>query len=705
MSDVIADLKVRVELENAQIKSQIEGIENKFKELGSTVKAQSTKVDGFGEATKKLGGIMAGIAAISFLKKAGEEAIQNVKSQTLLQIQMEKTTGANQQQVDSVLAQIDALEKLSNVQAEDLRPQFEVFLRSTHDSAEAMDLLNTALNYSSETGKDLGSVTTAMAKAYNGSTTSLVKLAPEVKNVDDKLGYLKNNFQGAAKAAADKDPYGKFEVTMKNLYEAVGMTLLPVLSQLATWFQSALELVKPWLPLIEGIAAGFVAYKIGLMGLTVYQTIYNGIMALSTAATEGFTIALASTGIGAIAIAVGLLTAGLIALNGQMDAAAVDRTPEHPYTAAQDARVEQLTSIAKLKAIRDFNDTYLKEHPTVATIKVTAANINDPLYKALFKGYKVGDVIPLYDEATAKRRDIAADKAGIAETNRVQTYYAQLNASTVSTVQTTATTTTTPKDTKLVDYVTATRKSILDLQAKYQADMVKAQQDYADAVQTQIDNFRQSFADATNVNLGDLFTNGAKSADKLITALKDKLTGIKRFTEDLGKLSAAGYNAEFLKQIIAQGPVVGDQMAKALLGASPEAQAELQSMFKDTQDASAHGVDTLSLSIADQFNVSTKALSDAMLAAANTLNEALSNLQFTFQGKTNEIGVNSTQQQNLVTKVGKEIGGAKNPNGVNYVITNYVTTNATAEQIAVSTVHAIKFGQPTVALGVNPFGT
>lgn len=675
MADTIADLKIRVELENAQIKSQIDAIENKFKELGSTVKAQSTKVDGFGDATKKLGGIFAGFAAISFLKKSGEEAIQNVKSQELLQRQMEKTTGASQSEVDSVLAQIDGLEKLSNVQAEDLRPQYEVFLRSTHDSAKAMDLLNTALDYSSETGKDLGSVTTAMAKAYNGSTTSLVKLAPEVKNVNDKLGYLKENFKGSAKAAADKDPYGKFQVTMDNLYEAVGMTLLPVLQQLAAWFQSALEFIKPWLPLIEGIAAGFVAYKIGLIGLTIYQTIYNGIMAISTARTEGFTLALASTGIGAIAIAVGLLTAGLIALNTQMDNAAVDRT-DNAYLASQEQDIANKSAIAAKKARAAFRDAWKAEHPDSYKIDFIQGT----------HGFK-------------KKIEIAADKASLEEENRLRAYYAELNA--VKTPKPKPKPTPDVKDTTLVDYLADTQKSILKLQADYQSNMVQAQQDYADAVQAQIDDFRQSFADATNISLGDLFANGAKSADQLIAALQDKLTSVKQFSEDLGALSAAGYSAEFLKQVVAQGPVMGDEMAKALLGASPEAQTELQNLFADAQDATAHGVDTLSLSIADQFNVSTKALSDAMLDAASKLNEALSNLVLNFNDKTVAIGYTSAQSK-AVTQVHNQIIKAKNPAGVNYNIVNYVTTNATAEQIATSTVQAIKFGQPT--LGVNPLG-
>jgi len=688
VSDTIADLKVRVELENAQIKSQIEAIETKFKELGSTVKAQESKVNGLGEVTKKLGGIMAGIASIGFLKKAGEEAIQNVKSQELLQRQMEKTTGASQEQVNTVIAQIDALEKMSNVQAEELRPQFDTLLRSTHNATRAMDLLNLALDVSAGTGKDVSTVTMALSKSINGSQVALNRVAPEVKNVKDKLGYLKDEFKGASQAAADKDPYGKLEITMKNLYEAVGMTLLPVLQQLAGVFQTTADFIKPMLPVIEGIAAAFVTYKIGIMGLTAYQTIYNGVVALSTIATEGFTVALASTGIGAIAIAVGLLTAGLIALNGQMDSASKPRnaTYTNPTTG-------QSTTL-DLNEIHNQADAYAKTYARIQRERIYAALkregyntqvgrdglLVDPLAGAeLIKRY---DYKTVYDKAFHDRYKYIADKQK-AVTNAV--------------VTTAITPTPTPADTKLADYLKATQKEILKLQNTYQTDMVQAQQNYADAVQGQIDDFRKSFADATNVNLGDLFANGAQSADQLVKALKDKLTSITQFSEDLGKLSATGYNAEFLKQVVAQGPVMGDQMAKALLGASPEAQKELQSLFASAQDATAHGVDDLSLSIADQFNVSTKALSDAMLAAADKLNTALSELSVSFQSKTTEIGVKPNQASTVKMVAGK-ITGANVAGSPVYNITNYVTTNATAEQIANSTVQAIKYGQPTLAV-------
>lgn len=688
MSDTIADLKIRVELENAQIKSQIEAIETKFKELGSTVQAQESKVNHFGEVGKKLGSAFAAFASFEFLKKAGEYAVDNSKSLALMERQLKLTTGATQEQTNAIDEQLVGLEKQSNIMVEQLRPAFTQLLRSTHDSTKAMDLLNLATNISAGTGKELNTVTMALSKSYNGSQIALNKLAPEVKNVKDKMGFLKQEFKGAAETAANKDPYEKLQVAMKELYVSVGDTLLPVLQQLAGFFSGAVEFVKPWLPLIEGLAAAFVTYKIGIMGLTAYQTIYNGVVALSTIATEGFTVALASTGIGAIAIAVGLLTAGLIGLNGQMDSASKPRnaTYTNPTTG-------QSTTL-DLNEIHNQADAYAKtfaearKNAIIAQMKKSGFNTSrdiygvfgDPLAQAEF--IKRYDYKTVYDKAFHDRYKYIADKQK-AVTNAV--------------VTTAITPTPTPADTKLADYLKATQKEILKLQNNYQTDMVQAQQNYADAVQGQIDDFRKSFADATNVNLGDLFANGAQSADQLVKALKDKLTSITQFSEDLGKLSATGYNAEFLKQVVAQGPVMGDQMAKALLGASPEAQKELQSLFASAQDATAHGVDDLSLSIADQFNVSTKALSDAMLAAADKLNTALSELSVNFQSKTTEIGVKPNQAGTVKMVAGK-ITGANVAGSPVYNITNYVTTNATAEQIANSTVQAIKYGQPTLAV-------
>ena len=692
MSDTIADLKIRVELENAQIKSQIEAIETKFKELGSTVKAQESKVNHFGEVGKKLAGAFAAFASFEFLKKAGEYAVDNSKSLALMERQLKLTTGATQEQTNAIDEQLVGLEKQSNIMVEQLRPAFTQLLRSTHDSTKAMDLLNLATNISAGTGKELNTVTMALSKSYNGSQIALNKLAPEVKNVKDKMGFLKTEFKGAAETAANKDPYEKLQVAMKELYVSVGDTLLPVLQQLAGFFSGAVEFVKPWLPLIEGLAAAFVTYKIGIMGLTAYQTIYNGVVALSTIATEGFTVALASTGIGAIAIAVGLLTAGLIALNGQMDTASQDRTAK-------------VTNAAGVTTTINLSDIDKKS--------VTYANTQADKVLAIYRSRIQGMT---YAQQLAFEKTVPGGSFGAARTQAYTTAYKEHYAALVKAAKDAAAKakpkdllpdtiiTPTPEvaDTKLADYLKETQKEILKLQNNYQTDMVQAQQNYADAVQGQIDDFRKSFADATNVNLGDLFANGAQSADQLVKALKDKLTSITQFSEDLGKLSATGYNAEFLKQVVAQGPVMGDQMAKALLGASPEAQKELQSLFASAQDATAHGVDDLSLSIADQFNVSTKALSDAMLAAADKLNTALSDLSVNFQSKTTEIGVKPNQAGTVKMVAGK-ITGANVAGSPVYNITNYVTTNATAEQIANSTVQAIKYGQPT--LGVNPLVT
>ena len=57
-----------------------------------------------------------------------------------------------------------------------LRPSYQTLAVATRDSAEAQRLLNLSLDISASTGKDLGSVTAALSKAYLGNNTALSKL-------------------------------------------------------------------------------------------------------------------------------------------------------------------------------------------------------------------------------------------------------------------------------------------------------------------------------------------------------------------------------------------------------------------------------------------------------------------------------------------------------------------------------------------------
>ena len=92
----------------------------------------------------------------------------------------------------------------------DLRTGFDTLIRSTKDASEAQKLLNLSLDISAGTGKDLGSVTTALGKSYLGQNTALGRLGVGLTSAQLKgktfieiQTQLDSLFKGDSAVAAD----------------------------------------------------------------------------------------------------------------------------------------------------------------------------------------------------------------------------------------------------------------------------------------------------------------------------------------------------------------------------------------------------------------------------------------------------------------------------------------------------------------------
>jgi hypothetical protein len=264
----------------------------------------------------------------------------------------------------------------------------------------------------------------------------------------------------------------------------------------------------------------------------------------------------------------------------------------------------------------------------------------------------------------------------------------------------------------------------LAVKQKFSNAVVKANADYANTIQAQIDQFRGAFAQATATDIGSIFANGVQSADQLAAALKQRLQSIQQLAQDAASLSAAGYSKTFIEQVVSQGPEMGDQMAQALLKGAPEVQKQIQDLFGQTQEASASGVDQLAYNIQDQFATSTKALTTALDKAATTMSDALDRITTAMGDKLSALGskvkghakdvaavtslVNQTQATGTSASMNAYQTSTGNPavagqsTAPTFQINTTANTNASPMQIAQSTVSAIKFNIPTwLPVGVN----
>lgn len=119
---------------------------------------------------------------------------------------------------------ISNLQRATAVSDGELRPALQQLLTVTGDLGKSQELLNTALDVSAGTGKDLRTITQALGRAYAGNTTSLGRLNIGIKKADlasksfdENLRSINDRFKGSATAAA-----GTYAAQMQAIANTAG---------------------------------------------------------------------------------------------------------------------------------------------------------------------------------------------------------------------------------------------------------------------------------------------------------------------------------------------------------------------------------------------------------------------------------------------------------------------------------------------------
>ena len=137
---------------------------------------------------------------------------------------------------------IQKLEKEFGILDDNLRPAYQQLAVATRDTAESQKLLQLALDISASTGKDLGSVTSALSKAFLGNNTALSKLGVGISKADLKsksfqeiTAELSKTFAGSATESANtfQGSIDKLSVASNNAKEIIGQGLIAALQGLS----------------------------------------------------------------------------------------------------------------------------------------------------------------------------------------------------------------------------------------------------------------------------------------------------------------------------------------------------------------------------------------------------------------------------------------------------------------------------------------
>ena len=178
-------------------------------------------------------------AVIAFGKASVKAAAADQKAQQQLALAL-KNVGLER---DAAGAEgyIQRLQSEFGIVDDLLRPAYQSLAIATRDTAESQRLLNLSLDISAATGKDLGSVTAALSKAYLGNNTALTRLGVGISKADlktksfyDITNDLATTFRGSATAAAStfQGSMDKLAVASANVQEIIGTGLIDALTGL-----------------------------------------------------------------------------------------------------------------------------------------------------------------------------------------------------------------------------------------------------------------------------------------------------------------------------------------------------------------------------------------------------------------------------------------------------------------------------------------
>lgn len=269
---------------------------------------------------------LAAIGAVAFdaVKAFAEDDAAAQKLAKTLQ----NTTGATDAQVGAVESFISKTSVAAAVADDELRPALDSLVRGTGDVAKAQDLLSLALDVSAGTGKDLGAVSDALSKAFNGNLGPLKKLDPALADLiksgastDEVFAALGDTFKGQASVSANT-AQGKMKnlgIQFGELKESIGQAVMPLAEKLlpkflefTTWMQNNKTLIVTIGAVIGGIAVAVIAVNAAM-------TAWTAITSAMTAVQAAWNAVMAANPIFLIAIAIAAIIAILVVLQAKFD--------------------------------------------------------------------------------------------------------------------------------------------------------------------------------------------------------------------------------------------------------------------------------------------------------------------------------------------------------------------------------------------------
>ena len=239
------------------ILADVDDLKKKLGDADKAVESNASKISEFGKKAA-LAFTVAAAAAVAYAGKLAidgvKSAIEDEQAQLRLANALKTATGATDAQIKATEEYISKTQLATGVADNDLRHAFQRLSVSTKDVNTSQKLLNLALDVAAGSGKDLATVTSALAKAYDGQETQLARLgiglsAADLKAMDfnETQKALSNLYGGAAARNAEtfQGRIDRLKQAFDEAKESVGAALLPIIERLIGYiFQYGEPIVK-----------------------------------------------------------------------------------------------------------------------------------------------------------------------------------------------------------------------------------------------------------------------------------------------------------------------------------------------------------------------------------------------------------------------------------------------------------------------------
>ena len=524
-------------------------------------------------------GVGFGVAALTKqLMDASKAAVEDVKSQALLAQQLKNTVGATDAAIAGTESFINALQLQTSIADDQLRPALSRLVLATGSVDQAQKLLALSTDIAAGTGKDLSTVATAVGKAAAGQTTALYRLIPSLRGAGDWAAEAAIQFDGAAVAAANNDPYQRLTVIFGEIQEQIGMALLPELNNLADYFASPAgqKELQGYASLVKQLAEVFIfvgttvaeflaGFKVvGAAFGKLFKGDFAGFIELMN--SRGMVDALAkldNIGTTAAKTANTQITTSGITVGGSSSKKTTGSTKKtKAQIAAEKAKQAYEKALAdlasfqdELKGMVDFTDL-TKMSAELGQFEQSVVDTFDGINKKIAEGIanktistkgvaELRKTLASYNAlllANAKERDAIIKKRSLAE--------ALIN------------------DVKSALTGTGNLASLLDTQSRQ--------------ITTTVTKIVNGFSVTTKQTVDEVI--GAKG---VVGRLKDVVAKTKAFAAQLTDLKKAGLSPDLFKQIVDAGPDVGGQLATEILSGGADSVKALNDTFAELEAVSA----------------------------------------------------------------------------------------------------------------------